>query len=68
MKVKTYTAAWNLNTNKGVIGVKTEEDDKTQKLDINSASEFIAVLSVLQGEGQAYINEKGWIGTHEIED
>ena len=41
---------------------------ETQKLDINTPSEFIAVLSVLQGDGHAYFNEKGWIGTHEIED
>ena len=67
MKITKYVAAWNINNNEGRIKIMLEDKTEFQMLPVNNSSEFIAMLTILQGAGEAYINDNGWLGTREDE-
>jgi len=66
MKIVKYQAAWKIRSNEGIIRVALENRDRPKNIPISNSAEFVAILSILQGDGTAYLNRNGWIGT--IED
>ena len=66
-KIKNYDAAWNPNLNVGFLRIYYTNGGQPSVLKDLNAQEFTAILTILQGESTAYVNEKGWIVTSETE-
>lgn len=67
MEISEYQVAWNIDTNVGKIRIKIEGQNQPKNIPLSNAAEFVAILSILQGDGTAYINNNGWIGSSENE-
>lgn len=60
MLISDYRVAWNINRNVGEIKVKYANANQFTTVPLSNASEFIAVLTILQGPGQAEV-QNGWL-------
>lgn len=63
-KIIEYKAYWDTGMNRGIISVLTDEGVPPQSLKFTESrsGEFCAVLQILQGDDDPYIN-KGIVGT-----
>ncbi|GLS25312.1 hypothetical protein [Marinibactrum halimedae] len=52
-----YKAGWEVESDKNVISVKMEGARKYENVKIAKASEFIAVLAMLQGPNNTYYDK-----------
>lgn len=61
--ITEYRAAWNQKNRTGAISVSNSKKlDEEMTFDSQSASEFLAVLQILQGDDDPYW-DNGWIHT-----
>ena len=65
-KIDSYLVAWHPIDKVGEIYL-TYEDGGTQDLLNLHATDFTALLTVLQGEDQAWADDNGWIQSADVE-
>lgn len=56
MDIKKYRTTWNTQTNEGTIDFVLENDEKGA-ITFDNPAEFTAVMTVLQSEGTAFMDD-----------
>ncbi len=52
-----YKAAWQINSNKNGIKIKTDGAKSFENVKIDKASEFVAILTMLQGSSPVFYDK-----------